>query len=224
FWLWRRGERPIHSTLLALGLDRFYELWINFGVLLIGALLLAAFPVAGIVNWLGAILALASIPLTLFLLGWFILKRRDRVFAWLTQLTYRWRHHPRLQHIDTHWQRLGCDAEHVVSGGKHVLFRAFVLSLLGWVGLTAELWLLLSVFDLTMDFPAFLTIMLSMRLAFLLPLPGGIGTLEASLFWAFQYLSLPTAAAIGLIALIRLRDALVLLVGLGCLGVMQARK
>lgn len=51
----------------------------------------------------------------------------------------------------------------------------------------------------------------------LLPVPGGIGTIEASLLWSFQYLGFPASAAVGLIALIRLRDALVLLIGAGCL-------
>ena len=63
-----------------------------------------------------------------------------------------------------------------------------------------------------------------MRLAFLLPLPGGIGTLEAALFLAFQYLSLPATAAIGVIALMRLRDAVVLMAGLGCLRVLHTRE
>ncbi len=54
-----------------------------------------------------------------------------------------------------------------------------------------------------------------MRLAFLLPLPGGIGTLEASLFWVFQTLDLPLSAVMSVIALMRLRDVLTLLVGLG---------
>jgi uncharacterized membrane protein YbhN (UPF0104 family) len=84
------------------------------------------------------------------------------------------------------------------------------------------LWLLLSVFDLALDFSAFLVILVSMRLAFLLPLPGGVGSLEAVLFWAFQYLSLSAEAAIGLIALMRLRDVLVLMAGLWCLRVLHS--
>ena len=51
------------------------------------------------------------------------------------------------------------------------------------------------------------------RLAFLLPLPGGIGSLEAALFWAYQSMEISLAIAAGLIVLMRLRDVLVLLSG-----------
>jgi uncharacterized membrane protein YbhN (UPF0104 family) len=64
-------------------------------------------------------------------------------------------------------------------------------------------------------------ILVAMRLALLLPLPGGVGTLEASVLWSFQTLDLPASAAIGVIALMRLRDALVLLAGLLCLRSVQ---
>jgi hypothetical protein len=99
-----------------------------------------------------------------------------------------------------------------------------ILSIIGWIGLMGELWLLLSFFDLALDVYAFLVILVSMRLSFLLPLPGGIGTLEAALFWAFHYLGLPMMAVMGVIALMRLRDAVVLMAGLWCLRVLYSRE
>jgi uncharacterized membrane protein YbhN (UPF0104 family) len=109
----------------------------------------------------------------------------------------------------------------VMTEQKPALFRAFLLSILGWVGLIGELWLLLSFFDLALNFSGFLCVLVSMRLAFLLPLPGGLGTLEAALFLAFHYLALPAAAAIGVLALMRLRDGVVLMAGLWCLKILQ---
>ena len=52
------------------------------------------------------------------------------------------------------------------------------------------------------------------RLAFLLPLPGGLGTLEASQVWALSLMGFSPAAGIGLSLLIRLRDVLLGLLGL----------
>jgi len=224
FWLYKRRQLPIHSALLALGLDRFYELWVNFSVLLLGVALLLASPVSGLIHWQKISPLLAIILLGLSLLGWIILRQPERIFGWLRQVTDRWRQHPHLQQLGCHGQRLGSDVKRVIAEQKPALFQAFMLSLCGWAGLIAELWLLLSFFDLALDFSDFLVVLVSMRLAFLLPLPGGIGTLEAALFWAFQYLSLPAEAAMGLIALMRLRDVLVLAVGLWCLRVMQLRK
>ena len=223
FWLWQR-KLPIHSALLAVGLDRFYELWINFSLLLLGVFLLLASPAADIVDWRKIAVVLLLVLLMLSLLGGLLLKQPERVLDWLKRVTGHWQHHPRLQQIQAHRQRLGRDLRRVMAEQKPALLRAFILSLCGWAGLIGELWLLLGFFDLTLDFSAFLCILVSMRLAFLLPLPGGIGTLEAALFLAFQYLGLPTAAAIGVIALMRLRDAVVLMAGLCCLRVLHARE
>jgi uncharacterized protein (TIRG00374 family) len=222
FWLWKRSQLPIHSALLALGLDRFYELWINFGMLSLGVLLLLASPASDVADWQEILLILALILLMLSVLGWLMMKQPEQVFGRFKRVIDRWRHHPRLQHIEIHRQGLGSDVKYVMKEQKPALLRAFILSLCGWAGLIAELWLLLSVFDLALDFSAFLVILVSMRLAFLLPLPGGVGSLEAVLFWVFQYLSLSAEAAIGLIALMRLRDVLVLMAGLWCLRVLHS--
>lgn len=224
FWLWKQCRLPIHSAVLALGLDRFYELWVNFGMLILAVLLLLASTAGDVDNWWGVLLSLAGILLILSVLGWFMLRQPDRIFAWFKRLARQWQHHPRLRHLNTHWQRLGGDLKKAVTERKPVLVKAFMLSLCGWVGLIAELWLMLSFFELDLAFSAFLVILVSMRLSFLLPLPGGVGSLEAALFWAFQYLALPAEAAMGLIALMRLRDALVLVAGLGCLRVLHARE
>lgn len=224
YWLWKRNQLPIHRALLAVGLDRFYELWINFGVLLLSGLLLIASTETVDVNWQKITLVLLVMLLTLSILGWLILKQPERILGWFKRVTRYWQHHPRLQNIETHWQRLGSDLSYVMAKHKPALLQALILSLVGWIGLIGELWLLLSFFDLALDVYAFLVILVAMRLSFLLPLPGGLGTLEAALFWAFEYLSLPLAAVMGVLALMRLRDVLVLMAGLGCLRIMHTQE
>jgi len=221
FWLYKRCRVPLHGALLALGLDRFYELWINFSILVLAVLLLLASPIGDVANWQEILLILTGMLLTLSSLGWLLLKQPERVFSWLKRLVRRWQHHPRLQHIETHWQRLGADLKRAAKERKPALLNAFILSIFGWAGLLAELWLLLSVFDLALGFSAFLVILVAMRLSFMLPLPGGVGSLEAALFWAFHHLSLPAEAAIGLMALMRLRDGVMLMGGLGCLRALK---
>ena len=88
---------------------------------------------------------------------------------------------------------------------------------MAWVALLGELALLLNFVDVKFDVAGFLLILIAMRLALLLPIPGGIGTLEASVFWSFQYLNFSATAAIAFIALMRLRDVIILLFGLYCL-------
>ncbi len=224
FWLYQRGQMPIHRALLAVGLDRFYELWINFAVLLLAVLLLLTSAKAPIDNGQNILLVLSVLLLTLSVAGWLILKQPERVLVSLKKLTVYWHHHPRLQNIETHWQRLGSDLQSAMREKKPALLKALLISLCGWVGLIGELWLLLSFFDLPLTLSTFLLILIAMRLAFLLPLPGGLGTLEAALFWAFHSLNLAETAVLGLIALMRLRDALTLFAGLICLRGMHARQ
>jgi uncharacterized membrane protein YbhN (UPF0104 family) len=80
-----------------------------------------------------------------------------------------------------------------------------------------EIGLLLSFFNISLSFSDFVFLFVAIRLAFLLPLPGGIGTLEAAVFWAFLSLELPAIAAIGIIALMRLRDGIVLIANIASL-------
>lgn len=51
FYLYQKCRLPIHSALMALGLDRFFELWINFGVLLLAVLMLMLSPAAAVGHW-----------------------------------------------------------------------------------------------------------------------------------------------------------------------------
>ena len=222
YWLWKRQHWPIHSALLGLGVDRFYELWVNFGVLLISVVLLMipsinSLPPATLaLNGPAVFFALLLLLLSLSLLGGVILKHPDRVLGWLKRATHYWQHHPCLINLETHWHGLSSDLKQLMTAHKLALVSAFMWSLLGWVGLIGELGLILSFFDLGLTASQFMMIFMAMRLAFLLPLPGGIGTLEASLFWVFQNLDLPMTAVMSVIALMRLRDVLTLLIGLGC--------
>ena len=221
YWLWKQQRWPIHSALLAVGVDRFYELWINFGVLLISVILLMTTSLNSLantsitLNWPALLFGLLLILLSLSLLGGFILNHPDRVLIWLKRVTHYWQHHPLLANLETQWQHLHSDLKLLMTQRKSALLSAFMWSVIGWFGLISELWLILSFFDLDLSVSHFLMIFVAMRLAFLLPLPGGIGTLEASLFWIFQTLDLPLSAVMSVIALMRLRDVVTLLVGLG---------
>lgn len=228
WWLFKRFGIAVHSAVLALGLDRFYELWVNFAVLILGVALLLT-PVAALpamsesANWLEVLSILFVIVLIMTLIGWAILRRPLWISQRTEKLAQRWLQSPRLQKIDDHWQALGSDLQVAVRTHKPALLRAFALSLLTWGSIVAEMLLVLHILDIDVAMSGVILILVATRLALLLPLPGGVGTLEASLLWSFQSLGLPASAAVGVIALMRLRDAIVLVAGLLCLRAMQAR-
>lgn len=215
-WL-RQRDIPLEKALLSLGLDRFYELGVNFSMLLLGAVLLVILPntpLTGAYHILGG-LVLVVAAFAVFI--WMLIRQP----LWLTKRFGRvikpWAEHPRLLKIKLAWQSLNNDLRLALQTQKSVFFNSIVLSLLGWAALIAELVLLLKFVGISIDPAGLVLILVAIRLALLLPIPGGVGTLEASILWSFQSLNLPPSAAIGLIALMRLRDAVVLLSGLACL-------
>jgi uncharacterized membrane protein YbhN (UPF0104 family) len=88
-----------------------------------------------------------------------------------------------------------------------------LLSLLIWISMLAEFWLTVRFLGLHLDLAGAIILLTSARVAFLLPIPAGAGSLEAALILTADALGVPPALAISLSILIRLRD--LSLAGLG---------
>lgn len=225
YWLYNYGL-PLRKALLSLGLDRFFELWVNFSVLLLAVLLLLsgigeASSSGAIVNskadWTTALLPLPIFLGLMLSLAWIVIKQPQWINNRLERIATRWQHNHRLKNIHQHWQSLGDDLRIALARQKMRFLLAILLSLLGWVGLLGELYLILHFVGVDLNLHRFLIILVAMRMALLLPMPGGVGTLEAAVLWSFHMLSLPAGAALGLIALMRVRDAIMLVIGFACL-------
>lgn len=219
FWLHRVFAQPLHRAVAMLGLDRFVETATNIAVLLAGVLMLLGTAMVPLDEGLQISAILGGVLAALVVAAALVVRHPLWLAKRFRPLVQRWRggsgeHQANQQ---SGWQALVALMQSALASHRGRLWAALLLSLLGWVALVAELWLLLRFLGLSPSPSDLLTIMVGMRLAMLLPVPGGIGTIEASLLWSFQLLGLPVSAALGLIALIRLRDALLLLVGLGCL-------
>ncbi len=214
YWLWKRFSSPGTLAILSVALDRFFELWINFAVLLLGIVVLMLTPALDLTDWTALAMALALMILVLSWSGWFLISHQEKVSGWIKKLAQRWQHNPQMIQINSHWDDIGARLRRLIRAEKPSLTLALFLSLLGWAGMIFEIWLLLKFFTIEPDFTTLIVLVVAMRLAFLLPLPGGVGTLEAAVFWAFTGLGLPLTAAAAVIAMMRLRDSVVLLVGL----------
>ncbi|HTE40902.1 MAG TPA: lysylphosphatidylglycerol synthase transmembrane domain-containing protein [Steroidobacteraceae bacterium] len=223
YLLYRQYAQPLRKAVMALGLDRLYELLVNFSVLLVGVLYLLA-QGGAVANWRSIAFGLLALVLMVTALGWLLVRQPQ----WLTdrwqRLVKRWEQHPRLQKLGGELRASRGIAKTTPKIGKRPLAWALLLSLMVWAALLAELALVLEFTSVPLTLPGFVLIAVAMRLALLLPLPGGIGALEASVLWSFQVLAFPASAAIALIALMRLRDATMLLAGLFSLGPLQYRR
>lgn len=228
YWLCRDCGTPLHRAVAMLGLDRFMEMGTNVAVLLAGVLMLLGTAIMPTHEWLQISAILTGVLCAMLCAVALVLRHP----AWLARrfrpLIERFRggagavrneHHE--GNRESGWHALVELLNGALSRHQPRLWLALMLSLLGWAALLLELVLLLHFLGLAPSPTDILLIMVGIRLAMLLPAPGGIGTIEASLLWSFQFLELPVSAAVGLIALMRLRDALVLMIGLGCLWSFQ---
>ncbi len=104
------------------------------------------------------------------------------------------------------------------------VLRATLVSFSLWLGMVFEYWLMTYFLGLRLSLLQAVSALTAARLAFLTPLPGGLGALEASQVLAMQTLGLEPAYGISISLLIRLRDILFGLVGLmGLVSLIQQR-
>lgn len=223
------GGEPLQIHLLAAGegmkqaeatgsvaLDKSIEVMVNFAFLLFGltvTLRVGLLPGRTLLPVAAGALLLLALPIGLLLAA----QRGLRPFGWLVaQLPERL----------TNWSivgnltNLGREAESVVveflqtrPGG---LRGPLMASLLTWLILVAEYWLMSRFLGLGLSVWTAISVLTAARLAFLLPSPGGLGTLEASQILTLVALGQPPEVGAALALLIRGRD--VVFGGIGLLA------
>lgn len=99
------------------------------------------------------------------------------------------------------------------------LASAILVSMLGAVGMVGEYFLITSFLGINLSFWQTIAAWTAGWLAFLVPLPGGLGALEASQVFALGAFGISAASAIGVTLLIRARDLLI-----GGLGLLLASR
>ena len=207
---------PRVTAVASIALDKTLELIVNFGFLLGGVVFIWQTELLGqVAGWQTAVLPILLLlfPLTLlisFWLDWRIFTRLVHLPRRCLRLARRSNHLQKIQQaiVDSEAQlTLFCRQQ-----PRH-LALAFFISLLAWTSLIAEFWLMLTLLGLHVSFLQMLVILTATRVALLLPLPGSLGTLEASQLLAITTLGFSPAAALSFSLLIRARD--VVLVGLG---------
>ena len=98
---------------------------------------------------------------------------------------------------------------------RRLFLLANLYSLGHWLGVFVEFWLMAALLGHSLSFSQLLTVVITARLAFLTPLPAGLGVLESTLPWVTAALGLGSVPGLSLCLLIRIRDILFSLAGLG---------
>ena len=110
------------------------------------------------------------------------------------------------------WMRLIIVSERMAGAFTHrhpvALLAALGFSLLSWVGMAAEYFMMAGFLQARLSGEQTLAALTAALFAFLMPLPGGLGALEASQVYVMTALGHPAAIGIGISLLMRARDIL----------------
>ena len=88
------------------------------------------------------------------------------------------------------------------------LLGALFFSMLAWTGMAAEYFLMAAYLKVDLSFEQILAALTAALFSFLLPLPGGLGALEASQVYAMTSMGYAPAVGIGISLVMRARDIL----------------
>lgn len=106
----------------------------------------------------------------------------------------------------------------------YALLPAMGATLVSWLGIVFEFWLVARLMGVLLSPIQVVTVLVAARIATLLPLPAGLGALEASQSLAMQNLGLDPSIGVALALVIRGRDVLIALGGLALGGVQVWRQ
>ena len=214
-WLNRGQGVPLDNTIASIGADRFIEIFINFSFLFLGILLVIQGNIEADLSSAGFFVSLSLICL-ITLLSLLFYKHRfivSSLFSLYRLVFQKTSDKDQEQRIIT---SIGVIFSRIEKEKLKVSF-AIVIGAFGWLALIFELYLMMRALNLTPDLYEIVFVMLGIRIALLMPIPGGVGTIETSLIWSFGILGLSLVGAAGVIALNRIRDLIILALGTGCL-------
>jgi len=149
--------------------------------------------------------------------GWYPVTRTVALLNRFPWWPWRSRWQTRFERFLAGLQASEVQATRFCQSNPGALTAALLVSLLGWLLIMAEYGLMLRFLGLELTAVQTIAMLTAARIAFLLPLPGGLGTLEASQVLTLTLLGFDPAAGLSAGLLIRARD-----VGLASLGLWLA--
>lgn len=207
YLLTQREKIPTPVAMASVTLDKMLELLANFTFLLVG---ITTILVSGVLGEASNYLFLL-LPLGLLILpaGYLLALWRGAQPATTTlcRLARRFPGSPRLARWPITLQAVEEESGQFFHRHPGTIMAAVFISFLIWILLVFEFALAVRFLGLRLSLPEAITVLTAARLAFLLPIPAGIGTLETGQMLAMGLIGASPVIGISLSLLIRLRDA-----------------
>jgi uncharacterized protein (TIRG00374 family) len=225
-----RHNAPVAVSVAAVVIDKVLEMAANFTFLTLGVIFVVrgqALPGVSETQLLATSIVLLSLPLSL--LAALMLGHRpiSTLLAW-AEHPWRWLR-PRSTALtatsfanavrQSETQSIDLCRQHPIA-----MLLAIGASILSWAAIVGEFWLMTAVLGLDLTLPEAVAALLAARVAILLPVPAALGALEASQALAMRLLGQSPVAGVSLSLLIRARDVLLGLLGLGLASALVWRK
>ena len=201
-------------------MDKLLELLANFILLVFG---FTGIMQAGMLSSSG-ILPLWGLMIMTILVAWplihviLLYRKTYPISAFLQTMTFA-RHTKAVRFIRA--------AEHLAGRfcqrQTRTLFAAMLVSILAAAGMVSEYFLMASFLHFHLPFWQTVAAWTAGWLSFLVPLPGGLGALEASQVFALGFFGISAASAIGMALVMRARDLIIGGLGLLLAGRMVAK-
>jgi len=205
--LTRRNNIPSTVAIASVTLDKMLELLANFTFLLVGIITILLSGVLGEgTNYLWLLLpaGLLVIPAGYLLALW---RGALPVTKILRKLARRFPGSQRLARWPDTLQAVEEETGQFFHGHPGTLLVAILISILVWILLVFEFGLAVRFLGISLSLAEVITLLTAARLAFLLPIPAGIGTLETGQMLAMGMIGASPMIGISLSLLIRVRDA-----------------
>lgn len=191
--------------LASIGVDRMVEFLVNLSVMAVGLILTLSLQT-------GAGVTGASLGLVVVVIGGLVgfvglLVRGVAPGTWvLDRLPGGLRGNAAVQTVRAVVAETETQAIDLFQHRRGGLVAALGFSLLSWVGIFVEYWLIVAALGVRLTPGQLVSALAAWQVSFLLPLPGGLGVLEAGQVFIFTQLGLDPAIGLGVSVYMRLRD------------------
>lgn len=213
-----RESIPSPSAIASVSLDKIFEISINFLFLSAGLFVILTEGILIVVEpaYLVVLIVLWVILPSVYLFALWVGKRPlSLLVGRLPDPIQRLKN---IQKVSTLVMGIEVQVASLLKKRPVTILWALLVSVLIWSSILGEYWLMLYFLGVQVNLPQAVIALTAARMAFLTPLPGGIGILEASQVLAMQALGYDPALGISISLLIRVRDVLVGLIGFGVIA------